>query len=93
LRVGCGYVDTSREKAIPGAPKWLIPGEFWFASDLYAGGNAYRWRILQFVGDNFFTAGAFGMCAGDNMLSEDKISENLKKFKKNRNFFQNILKL
>jgi hypothetical protein len=42
--------DTSREKAIPGAPKWLIPGAFWFAfwfaSDLYAGGNAYRWRIL-----------------------------------------------
>jgi hypothetical protein len=50
---------TSREKAISGAPKWLIPGEFWFASDLYAGGNAYRWRILQFAGDNFFTAGAF----------------------------------
>jgi hypothetical protein len=60
---------TSREKAIPGTPKWLIPGEFWFASDLYAGGNAYRWRILQFVGDNFFAAGAFGMCAEDNMLS------------------------
>jgi hypothetical protein len=37
---------TSREKAIPGAPKWLILGAFWFASDLPAGGNAYRWRIL-----------------------------------------------
>jgi hypothetical protein len=60
---------TSREKAIPGTPKWLIPDAFWFASDLYAGGNAYRWRILQFAGDNFFTAGAFGMCAGDNILS------------------------
>jgi hypothetical protein len=35
----------------------------------------------------FFTAGAFGMCAGD------KILENLKKFKKNRKFFQNFLKL
>jgi hypothetical protein len=38
----CSEIYTSREKAIPGAPKWLIPGEFWFASDLYAGGNAYR---------------------------------------------------
>jgi hypothetical protein len=47
-------LPTSREKAIPGAPKWLIPGAFRFASDLYAGGNAYRWRILQFTGDNFF---------------------------------------
>jgi hypothetical protein len=62
-------IITSREKAIPGAPKWLIPGAFWFASDLHAGGNAYRWRILQFAGDNFFTAGAFRLCAGDNMLS------------------------
>jgi hypothetical protein len=26
---------TSREKAIPGTPKWLIPDAFWFASDLY----------------------------------------------------------
>jgi hypothetical protein len=60
---------TSREKAIAGAPKWLIPGAFWFASDLYADGNAYRWQILQFAGDNFFTAGTFGLCAGDNMLS------------------------
>jgi hypothetical protein len=66
---GVGIRVTSREKAIPGAPKWLIPSEFWFASDLFADGNAYRWRILQFAGDNFFTAGAFGMCAGDNMLS------------------------
>jgi hypothetical protein len=40
-----------------------------FASDLYAGGNVYRWQILQFVGDIFFTAGEFSMCAGDNMLS------------------------
>jgi hypothetical protein len=39
-------IPTSREKAIPGALKWLIPGAFWFASNLYAGGNAYRWRIL-----------------------------------------------
>jgi hypothetical protein len=65
----CSKIYTSREKAIPSAPKSLIPGEFWFASDLYAGGNAYHWRILQFAGDNFFTTGAFGMCTGDNMLS------------------------
>jgi hypothetical protein len=61
---------TSREKAIPGASKWLIPGAYRFASDLYAGGNAYRWRILEFARDKFFfTAGEYGMCAGDNMLS------------------------
>jgi hypothetical protein len=42
---------TSREKAIPGALKWLIPGAFRFTGDLHAGGNAYRWRILQFAGD------------------------------------------
>jgi hypothetical protein len=44
----------TREKAILGAPKWLIPGAFWFVGDLHAGGNAYGWRILSFAGDNFF---------------------------------------
>jgi hypothetical protein len=29
----------------------LIAGAFWFAGDLHAGGNAYRWRIFQFVRD------------------------------------------
>jgi hypothetical protein len=43
LKKGRAFSPTSREKAIPSAPKWLIPGAFWFASDLHAGGNAYRW--------------------------------------------------
>jgi hypothetical protein len=51
LKKGRAFSPTSREKAIPSAPKWLIPGAFWFASDLHAGGNAYRWQILPFTGD------------------------------------------
>jgi hypothetical protein len=43
---GRDAAHTSREKAIPSAPKLLIPGAFWFASDLHAGGNAYHWRMF-----------------------------------------------
>jgi hypothetical protein len=53
---------TSREKAIPDALKWLIPGAFRFTGDLHAGGNAYRWRILQFAGE-FFLPLAYLVCA------------------------------
>jgi hypothetical protein len=38
--------DTSREKAIPSALIFFIPGVFWFARDLHDGGNAYRWWTL-----------------------------------------------
>jgi hypothetical protein len=43
--------STGREKAIPGALKLVIPGAFRFASDLHAGGNAYRWRIFRCARD------------------------------------------
>jgi hypothetical protein len=76
-------LTTSRKKAIPGAPKLLIAGAFWFAGDLHTGGNAYRCRIFQFASDKKIIAGAFGICAritfypwrisnrcvGDNILS------------------------
>jgi hypothetical protein len=37
----------------------FIPDAFWFTSDLHAGGNVYRWQILQFDGDKKIIAGPF----------------------------------
>jgi hypothetical protein len=53
---------------------------------------------LQFAGDNFFTAGAFGICAGDNMLSPGEFvigAPGIKfwKIQKKSKKIQNILKL
>jgi hypothetical protein len=89
---------TSREKAIPGAPKWLIPQAFWFVGDLHAGGNAYHWRILQFAGNKKITVGAFGICAGitfypwrtSNRCAGDKFLKNPKNSKKNLKYFKII---
>jgi hypothetical protein len=85
---------TSRKKAIPGAPKLLIAGAFWFASDLHAGCLPLAHLAVRrdkkiplahlacAPGITCYPSRICNRCAGD------KISENPKKFKKNPKYFK-----